>query len=146
MPFYSHPLRVAVFVWVHRAGRLLIRRGGSLVRVQFGEPCHSTATRSGWLFLYGCTVPIYTYILQSETNGQTYVGQTADLPRRIAQHNDPDCKLTRHTKRIAGPWRLIHVETFDTRSEAMLRERALKSGKGREWIRNTLLGGNAEGC
>ena len=72
---------------------------------------------------------------------KTYVGQTADLERRLAQHNDPDCRLTLHTKRHSGPWRLLHSEEFSTRSAAMRRERELKSGKGRDWIRRALLSG-----
>ncbi|HRK34041.1 MAG TPA: GIY-YIG nuclease family protein [Candidatus Hydrogenedentes bacterium] len=94
----------------------------------------------------GGFLPFYVYILRSESNGRTYVGQTADLDRRVAQHNDPNCTLTKHTKNIPGPWRLIHSEQYATRSEAMSRERELKSGKGREWIRNTLLSKEAGGC
>ena len=37
------------------------------------------------------------------------------------------------------PWFVIHVEVFRTRSEALKRERRLKSGKGREWIRSEIL-------
>jgi len=73
--------------------------------------------------------------------GHTYVGQTSDLERRLAEHNDPNCRLTLHTKRRPGPWRLLHSEEFSSRSAAMQRERELKSGKGREWIRRTLLCG-----
>ena len=82
----------------------------------------------------------FVYIPQN-SRAETYVGQTADLERRLAQHNDPDCRLTLHTKRHAGPWRLIHCEEFTSRSEAMRRERELKSGKGREWIRKVVLRG-----
>jgi len=70
-----------------------------------------------------------------------YIGQTADLERRIAQHNDPDCRLTLHTKRHAGPWCLLHFEKLSSRSAAMRREKELKSGRGREWIRRVLLRG-----
>ena len=55
--------------------------------------------------------------------GKTYVGQTADLNRRLAQHNDPDCRLAMHAKRHAGPWRLLHFESCASRSAAMLREK-----------------------
>jgi len=73
--------------------------------------------------------------------GETYVGQTADIDRRLAQHNNPDCRLTLHTKRHPGPWRLLHSESFSSRSAAMHREKELKSGKGRDWIRRILLHG-----
>jgi putative endonuclease len=32
------------------------------------------------------------------------------------------------------PWNLIHQEHFDTKREAMMREKQLKSAKGREFI------------
>ena len=76
----------------------------------------------------------WVYIL-TNPQGETYVGQTKDLQRRLAQHNEPTFRGTFHTKRHAGPWKLIHSEAFPTRSEAMRRERELKSGKGRQWIR-----------
>jgi putative endonuclease len=82
----------------------------------------------------------FTYVLLNP-QGEIYVGQTADLERRPAQHNDPHNRLTLHTKRHAGPWRLIHFEKFSSRSAAMRREKELKSGKGREWIRRCLLAG-----
>ena len=83
---------------------------------------------------------MYTvYILQSKTTGKTYVGQTSDLSKRLAQHNDPDCRFTLYTKRNKGPWVVIHTEQFATRSEAMKREKQLKTGTGREWILNNVL-------
>ncbi|MFZ0818442.1 MAG: GIY-YIG nuclease family protein [Candidatus Acidiferrales bacterium] len=82
----------------------------------------------------------FVYVLLNP-KGKTSVGQTADLTRRLNQHNDPTCRLTLHTKRHPGPWRLLHSEEFSFRSAAMGRERELKSGKGREWIRVVLLGG-----
>ncbi len=78
------------------------------------------------------------YVLQN-SKGKIYIGQTSNLERRIAQHHDPDCRLTLHTKRHMGPWRLVHSEEFPSRSSAMRREKELKSGKGREWIRKVLL-------
>jgi putative endonuclease len=89
-------------------------------------------------------MPFFVYVLQSESTGETYIGQTSDLQRRVAQHNDPNCQLTLHTKRRRGPWRLVHSEELLTRAEAMRREKELKSGKGREWIRQKIIS-RAEG-
>ncbi len=88
----------------------------------------------------------FVYILQSESTGKIYIGQTNDLDRRVAQHNDPDFKLTLHTKRNRGPWKLIHSEEYPTRREAMRREKYLKSGQGREWVRANTPNENAQGC
>ena len=82
----------------------------------------------------------YVYVLVNAC-GKTYVGQTADLDRRLAQHNDPSFRGTLYTKRHAGPWRLLHGEEFSLRRDAMVRERQLKTAKGREWVKGQLLGG-----
>jgi len=80
----------------------------------------------------------HVYIIANPQN-RLYIGQTNDLERRLFEHNDPEFHGTRYTKRISGPWRLIHSETYASRSEAMKREKELKSGKGREWIKISLL-------
>jgi putative endonuclease len=85
-------------------------------------------------------MPYYVYVVLNP-EGKTYVGQTADVERRVAQHNDPDFRGTLHTKRHSGPWHLVHHEEHPTRSAAMRRERELKSGRGREWIRKHVLDG-----
>jgi putative endonuclease len=45
----------------------------------------------------------------------------------------------RYTYKQKGPWRLIYSEEHATRSEAMKREKFLKSGQGREWIKDNIL-------
>ena len=74
------------------------------------------------------------YVLCGETTGRLYVGYTSDLTQRLGQHNNG---LTKSTKN-RGPWGLVHQETFDTRSEAMRRERFVKSSQGREELRRIL--------
>jgi putative endonuclease len=71
------------------------------------------------------------YVLISESTGRRYVGQTDDLPRRLAEHNSVVHNPRKFTPRNAGPWRLLHQEPFPTRSAAMHREKWLKSGAGR---------------
>jgi len=79
----------------------------------------------------------YVYILRNP-DGRTYVGQTNNIERRLSEHNDPDYRGTLYTKRFQLPWKLVHQEYFSTRKEAMRRERELKTGKGRDWIRNNI--------
>ena len=71
-------------------------------------------------------MPFYVYILQSQTSGRYYCGQTSDLKRRLCQHNDPNYKLTKTTKRFSGPWELVWYEEHKSRSSAMKRERQIK--------------------
>jgi len=37
------------------------------------------------------------------------------------------------------PWKIVHKEIFETKKEAMMREKALKSFRGREWIRKEII-------
>ena len=71
-------------------------------------------------------MPFQVYILQSKASRRYYCGQTKDLDRRINEHNDPNYLDTRTTKRFEGPWELIWTKECETRSEAMILERAIK--------------------
>ena len=79
-------------------------------------------------------MPFFVYVLESESTGRRYIGQTDDLARRVAEHNDPAHNTHKYTTKHLGPWKLVHQEVFDSRSEATRRERALKSGQGRQWL------------
>ncbi|MBI5216378.1 MAG: GIY-YIG nuclease family protein [Ignavibacteriae bacterium] len=66
------------------------------------------------------------YILRSIKTGKYYIGQTQNLEDRLARHNSGHSFSTRHGK----PWEIIHIEKYDTRSDAVKRERYLKSPAG----------------
>lgn len=74
----------------------------------------------------------YVYVLKSVDHNFTYKGMTNDLKKRVAEYNS---RRVKSTKRYA-PLELIHFETFETRIEARSREKFLKSGSGREFIKN----------
>ena len=78
------------------------------------------------------------YALVSDSTGDIYIGQTDDLAKRVAQHNDPDYSITLHTKRRRGPWKLIYSEECPTRAAAMEREKQLKCGAGRRFVRSLM--------
>ncbi|MBU1356532.1 MAG: GIY-YIG nuclease family protein [Candidatus Edwardsbacteria bacterium] len=84
----------------------------------------------------------HVYIIKSQTTGKTYIGQTADVGKRLAYHNDQGNRLTLHTKRNPGPWMLIYSEEYETRSEAIKREKFLKSGKGRAFLKTIFASGS----
>ncbi len=56
---------------------------------------------------------------------RTYVGWTNDIARRLARHNAG--KGARSTRGRA--WRLLYVEYFESRNEAMRREYFLKRAR-----------------
>ncbi|MGA9120858.1 MAG: GIY-YIG nuclease family protein [Bacteroidota bacterium] len=70
------------------------------------------------------------YVLQSESCGSFYVGQTEDTAERVQRHNEGRVPATRGK----GPWRVVHTEQYATRSEACRRERQIKAQKSREYI------------
>ena len=77
----------------------------------------------------------YVYILQSEMNGNYYVGMAENVEVRLGQHNGGK---TRSTKAYT-PWKVIHKEVYSTRIEAKSREKYLKSAAGRRWRKDNLV-------
>ncbi len=79
-------------------------------------------------------VMFYTYVLRSLKNGRQYTGSTGNLERRLAEHNQGKTKSIKFN----GLFELIYKEPYNSRLEAVRREMFLKSGKGREYLRNIL--------
>jgi len=73
------------------------------------------------------------YILFSEKFDKTYVGFTSNLIERYKSHNFLSKKG--YTIKFR-PWIVKYVEFFETKEEAIKREKFLKSGKGREFIKS----------
>ena len=73
------------------------------------------------------------YALYNSEAKKIYIGQTQDLNARIILHNQHEFKG--YTSRFRGEWKLIYQESATTRTEALLREKQLKSYRGREFIR-----------
>ena len=76
------------------------------------------------------------YVLYSFKWNRLYIGETSDMISRFRSHNELGKKG--FTLRYR-PWVVIHVEFTETRAEALIREKFLKSGQGREWIRREVL-------
>ncbi|TCN56555.1 GIY-YIG nuclease family protein [Flavobacterium circumlabens] len=75
------------------------------------------------------------YVLYSETFNKNYTGFTSNLMERFKSHNYLGTKG--YTVKFR-PWMVIHVEFFSSKSEAMKREKYLKTGIGREFIQNLI--------
>ena len=80
----------------------------------------------------------WTYVLENP-KGKYYIGHTDNLPRRLTEHNEIDSGTGKFTHKN-GPWELVYSEEYSTRSEAMVRERFIKSRKSSKWIRTYLIG------
>ena len=69
----------------------------------------------------------YTYVIESLSHpDQRYVGHTADLRQRLADHNSKKCL---HTSKFV-PWKIKLYVAFETIEQAQHFERYLKSGSG----------------
>ena len=79
---------------------------------------------------------ITVYVLRSLHREYWYVGLTTDLDRRIAYHQAGRERTTRAYR----PFTLIYTESFATRPDARKREKYLKSGSGKEWLKTSLAG------
>jgi len=76
----------------------------------------------------------FVYILESQSTGRYYIGYSELPDRRLAEHNSGKVKSTRPFR----PWVKVYVEQFTTESEAMSRERELKSKKSRTYLRRLI--------
>jgi len=76
----------------------------------------------------------YTYVLQSEKNKKWYTGFTSDLRKRFKEHNN---NLSTYTKG-RGPFDLIYYEACLNEDDAKAREKYLKSGRGKRFIKYRL--------
>jgi putative endonuclease len=78
----------------------------------------------------------FVYVLRNR-QGKLYIGSTDDLATRVRRHIEGKAGWTRSR----GPWELVNVETFKSRSEAVRQERYLKAGKANQELRQRLNGG-----
>ena len=71
------------------------------------------------------------YVLRSLKDGRLYVGMSANVERRLLEHNSGRTKSTKGYR----PWKLMHHETYSDRVTARKREKYLKSGYGKQWLK-----------
>jgi putative endonuclease len=74
----------------------------------------------------------HVYVLKSLINGKFYTGYTGNLDRRLVEHNSG--RGGRFTK-LNKPFELVYKEDFDNKYDASKRERELKTGKGRYYVK-----------
>lgn len=76
----------------------------------------------------------YVYVLRSKKSGQWYTGFTADLRKRLNEHNS---NINAYTKG-RGPFELIYYEAYKHKTDARSREKQLKSGPGKRYLKERL--------
>ncbi len=76
----------------------------------------------------------FVYVLRSRKDGNLYIGHASDLEKRIRVHNQGRVRSTKSRT----PFELIYKEIVNSREDAITREKFLKSGCGREYIKNQI--------
>jgi putative endonuclease len=77
------------------------------------------------------TFTYFVYFLLSERNKDLYIGSTENLENRVSLHNAGKVRSTQFYR----PWQLLGYEVYSSRSEAVRRERFLKSHQQREILK-----------
>ena len=81
--------------------------------------------------------PCYVYVLKSLKNDQLYIASTEEPDARFVVHNAGRVRSTKARR----PWKCLLVEEYPDRKAAEKRERYLKSGWGRSWLKANVLKG-----
>jgi len=76
----------------------------------------------------------FVYVIKSLKDGYLYVGHTNNLAERIRQHNTGTVKSTDRRK----PFTLLYYEASNILEDAIVRERSLKTGFGRAYLKRRL--------
>ena len=76
----------------------------------------------------------YTYVIQSEKDKRFYTGFTNDLRKRLSEHNSGKVASTKNR----GTFLLVYYEACLNEQDATAREKYLKSGMGKRYLKNRL--------
>jgi len=76
----------------------------------------------------------HVYVLRSQRDFGFYIGFTRNLRKRFAEHLLGASFATSHR----GPWKLVYYEAYLNRDDALGREKYLKSGSGRRFLKAQL--------
>ncbi|MEO0038311.1 MAG: hypothetical protein RIQ59_1522 [Bacteroidota bacterium] len=72
-------------------------------------------------------MPFFVYILFSNTKDKFYIGFTSDIEERIIRHNQKSKGFTGNN----NDWEIVYSEIFSEKSEALAREKQIKSWKSK---------------
>ena len=78
----------------------------------------------------------YTYVLRSLKDNKLYIGWSDDLKRRLNKHNKRLVESTRNRL----PVLLLYYEACLSKQKAIEREKSLKTGFGRKYLKNRIYG------
>jgi putative endonuclease len=77
---------------------------------------------------------LYVYLLESLKDKSWYIGYSEDLRKRLERHNKGENEYTKNK----APWKLVYYEAYLNKLDALGREKFLKSGSGRKFLKKQL--------
>lgn len=77
----------------------------------------------------------FVYILQSQKHRRYYIGSCQNTDERLIRHNTGRVSITKSGK----PWHLVYKESFETRADAVRREKQIKNYKGGNAFKKLLM-------
>jgi len=85
--------------------------------------------------VHGAKNPMYyVYVFKSSIDGKLYIGYTADLRKRIQEHNRGSVISTKPRR----PFKLVFYESFKSSTDAKRREQYFKTTKGKSSLHQIL--------
>ena len=77
----------------------------------------------------------FVYLLECQDDKSWYIGYTENVEARLSRHNSGTGARTTGLKKN---WKLIYYEAYILKSDALGREKFLKSGSGRIYLKKQL--------
>jgi putative endonuclease len=76
----------------------------------------------------------YTYVLISKKDGELYIGYSADLRKRLIEHNQGMVDATR----LRRSFDIVYYEACLDEAKAIKREKYFKTGFGRRFLKSRI--------
>lgn len=91
---------------------------------------------SSWLLFVKFTMEntYHVYAIQSKVDNRLYVGLSKNPEKRLRGHNNGETFSTKGFR----PWHLVYTEKVGSRKDARKREKYLKSGIGKEFLKSII--------
>ena len=76
----------------------------------------------------------YTYIIYSKKIDKFYIGYSANIEDRLRKHNTNNKSFTGK----ANDWEIVYTQTFEKKTDAIIREKQIKNWKSRKRIEDLI--------
>lgn len=76
----------------------------------------------------------YTYVLKSNKDNKLYIGFSSNLKKRFMEHSKGLVEITKNRR----PFELVYYEACCDKEKAVKREKALKTGFGRSYLKSRI--------